>query len=452
MDIPHTRLGEGGFGLVFKPALNNVGPEGEPQAFPANVTKLFYNEKAYNKALTNASMLEEQIPNVAVPTRKYRKTYRVRNLPPSIASYIKSKNPALTNANMTFPVRMPDLGVSLHAMNQNMNKYAMTFAGVSTVTMARQVYKIMRQIKAINEAGYVHADIRETNMMINPSTGTLTLIDFDWLTPKREILMKYPRPFYSHPIETAFFLYNINRKYLKRNEMDKYAIFYGFESIERAFLGNEAMTRERFHANILRAIQRVMMAYGEVRVEYPPTYEKDAADFMVEIFDFYRSNRGDSDAVVKGLVAFIAKVVDTLDSFGLGICLQALIRDKFTTPRKREFGAFCETVLIPGLMHGNASKRMTIDMAIEALKEFATVTYPAVPLEEVAAPPPVPVPNVAQHFNSPNPLSRIHVSTPPATRRRNWYNTNTNSNSDGYENSNGNRSYNSYKFGRIRRW
>jgi len=46
---------------------------------------------------------------------------------------------------------------------------------------------------------YIHGDIRPPNMMIRPTTGKMTLIDFDWLEPVNKFVRTYPfRPMYPH--------------------------------------------------------------------------------------------------------------------------------------------------------------------------------------------------------------------------------------------------------------
>jgi serine/threonine protein kinase len=67
-----------------------------------------------------------------------------------------------------------------------------------------QVLKLYRQVEAILNSGNIHGDIRETNVMIAPNDGKMTLIDFGWLMPIDEFFEQYDHAlgFYSNPPES----------------------------------------------------------------------------------------------------------------------------------------------------------------------------------------------------------------------------------------------------------
>jgi serine/threonine protein kinase len=83
--------------------------------------------------------------------------------------------------------------------------------------------KLLQQLTTIVDQGYVHGDIRESNVMVNPKTGVFTLIDFDWYMPKREFFEEYTQNlgFYNNPPESL--LYESVLKHLQGEPL-KYTI------------------------------------------------------------------------------------------------------------------------------------------------------------------------------------------------------------------------------------
>jgi hypothetical protein len=371
-----TTLGKGSFGLVFAPALDNVDPNGNPVSFPKNVTKLFYRGSNYEKALRNYNVLRESVPSVANGVRltKYTRKYKFRNLPNSIKANIKSRRPYTDEWQPMYPVRTPYLGVSF----SDLHKHTVVYSHVPIETTIREVYKIMKQIKEIGDAGYVHADIRETNVMVNPNTGIMTLIDFDWLTRKDEILDEYPQSFYSHPIETMFFIGMINEDFLDDHQLGGYEILKGFNVFLRDYLRSNEIPEERALRHINGGLDVMINEIGMPGI-YPPTYMADAMEFMAW---FYKTYKGaDSEILRNGLIKTTSRrIVNTIDSFGWGICLIKLMQNIANTPETAAFKEFCESSLIPNLMHGNVLYRMPIEVALAEYSAFVKRAYPGASL------------------------------------------------------------------------
>jgi len=189
-----------------------------------------------------------------------------------------------------YPIRMYDLGKDI----SKIESYHKQLRDVPFLTVFKGIVKIFHQVKRAYDAGYIHGDIRQTNIMVRPETGRLTLIDFDWFLPKDEFLQDYKEKlgFYSNPPEA--FLYWYNRK----PEIGTYAL-------------NSKM-------------QDYVTYTNEARVTPITLAELSAAN--IANYDYFFT------PTVKALPAterwkLLQKLLfKTFDSYGLGFTIQRLIR------------------------------------------------------------------------------------------------------------------------------
>jgi hypothetical protein len=198
---PRTILGSGTFGAVLSPALpNNVG--GVEQEFPENVTKVFFSQPNMNSALTQITQLPAVMGvNAGHRTNRYTRTYRGRNLPRPVFNELHALNPTVGLYAPLHIVRMPDLG-------KDMNKLDVLSPELRNRPFRHilgQIHKLLQQTAQLAASGYGHFDIRTSNVMAKPSTGDLTIVDFDWLYPFNYLYDNYPLGFYSNPPESLFF-------------------------------------------------------------------------------------------------------------------------------------------------------------------------------------------------------------------------------------------------------
>jgi serine/threonine protein kinase len=104
---------------------------------------------------------------------------------------------------------MPHLGVDIAKiidLDDTTSRNAIRQCPVPIVF--QQIIKLLEQIDRLGSQGYIHGDIRDTNLMIQPSDGTMTLIDFDWMMPYDEFYSDYSGfGYYSNPPE---FLMKVN--------------------------------------------------------------------------------------------------------------------------------------------------------------------------------------------------------------------------------------------------
>jgi serine/threonine protein kinase len=189
--------GQGTYGMVVQPALPNRNI-----AFPQNVTKIYKKKKYYNKAIANSKNLQNklQLPNTQV--HPYHTSYTLKNVPRNVRQTVKHFVGAKED-NSLWMLRAPNLGKSI-AEIESFFPWTNKLRTIPYQTICQEMYKCMEVVKSIKDAGYIHGDIRETNVLCNLDTGKLTIIDFDWLLPFDSFEKQYPTFFYSHPPECLF--------------------------------------------------------------------------------------------------------------------------------------------------------------------------------------------------------------------------------------------------------
>ncbi len=205
----YKTLGQGSFGYVLDPAVpNRIGATIE--TYPGNVTKVYRNEATYQNAMRTV----EKITNImgmdeGHRANAYQYPYTIQNLYSNLPKNIQAqynKNIGTRRRNPTnrlYMTRLPNLGVDI--INATRNKDIIKqIRNVPILTILQQVKKLVEQTLHMAQMQYIHADIRDRNVMINPTNGTMTIIDFDWLKPAEELYHAYPFGFYNNPPEMLF--------------------------------------------------------------------------------------------------------------------------------------------------------------------------------------------------------------------------------------------------------
>lgn len=255
---PYRILGKGTYGVVIQPALPN-GTE----TFPTNVTKIFTSKtdyisalqqiknaknigllaikaEPYNNRFTIASLGDVSLdPSIISTIHEHAKNtlwqsiqvpeLEFNNMKAQIAESVKDEpnkyiqkytydkeltteinkyklNITSTNINTNYeiyPLRLDYLGESFDNIEI---KYSNLY-NIDYKILLQQILKSFKAVKAIWTAGYIHGDIRSSNVLcqlkngFSVSQGTITIIDFDFLYKKDIFLNKYPTFFFSHPPE-----------------------------------------------------------------------------------------------------------------------------------------------------------------------------------------------------------------------------------------------------------
>ena len=202
-------LGVGGFGCVVEPALPNRIDSGWTN-YPKNVSKLYFRSEDAKQAVKKSESLYKFLKNDGHKMMNQSLTYKGSNISPNLR-----KKCGFARNSIITATRMPYLGVSI----KDLPPVYKQFHRFPVQTIFSQFLKLIQQVDSLNEQGYVHGDIRETNIMANPSTGILTLIDFDWLLQKDIFFPKYSEHlgFYNNPPESL--LYENVKYYLRRGEL-----------------------------------------------------------------------------------------------------------------------------------------------------------------------------------------------------------------------------------------
>jgi hypothetical protein len=207
-------VAKGSYGCVIKPALPNRADNSEPwMQYPTHVTKLFFDKKYMYKANTNSKRVYNLLGhNKGHKTHKYKHKYRSSNIPNNIRTRCAKigKNVPL------YPLMMPNLGNDFWGLGKDM-KYK-KYRSISVTIILEQILKIMKEIQILVNNNLIHGDIRETNLLIHPETGTMTIIDFDLLYPSNVYYDKVHLGFYCNPPEVL--LYTKFKKFMNAPPAD----------------------------------------------------------------------------------------------------------------------------------------------------------------------------------------------------------------------------------------
>jgi len=193
--MAQQNLGAGSYGVVVSPALqNNVA--GVATNFPDNVTKVFFQKNAYDKAVAKIPTIPTALGvNAGHRMNRYTRSYTGKSLKPAVRVKYGIKR-----ADPIYILRMPNLGKNFG----DISSYVDSVRSTPFNTILEQIVKLITQTNTLKTSGHIHGDIRQTNIMFNPTDGTMTIIDFDWLLPKDTFNAEYGKyyGFYSNPPES----------------------------------------------------------------------------------------------------------------------------------------------------------------------------------------------------------------------------------------------------------
>jgi hypothetical protein len=360
MSAAHRIIGEGAYGAVIEPALPNVDEHGNSIVFgPDTVSKVMFRNKNYQKTLVDVAIIREKIPALAMNVTPYRRTYTEQNIaaingmPAHISSH-KARNGV-------YVVRMPHLGTDMFELPSNIDAINAMQTVVSESTMMNQFLKLMRVVKTIWAAGYIHADIREPNVMCNTTTGELTIIDFDLMMTPALFQKKFPVYYYSHPPESLFLLDSVlpidqtlKESALSRDDFAD-AVYSNAINYMKNNKSDEFWSEIRLH--------------GDTRNGYAYHITMN----MLALFDYAGSHGPDA-----ALARYRTLYYETVDSFGLAVALSTFSEVFFEDEDTRDFLFH----LLQDMTHPMSEKRLKIAPAIARMESFIRRKYPAVALGE----------------------------------------------------------------------
>lgn len=362
-------LGQGTFGMVVEPAL----PNKDKANFPGKVTKIMSNYGNYKSTLRTSRKIKQSVPELHIPVNEYKmKPYRLNNinnaaLKGKVRNFLERAHGE--GANTFYPLRMNSLGDSFGDIG-NKKDLSSRLEAIPHEILCQQVLKLMNVVKAIKDAGYVHADIRETNVLMNLATQTMTIIDFDWFRSFDEYVNEYPVYFYSHPPEELFYIQFDVPAHTKMQYT-----YPGINTFAALVFQGSRLPPEQKEELINTIFKRlvtdeVKKAFKYIRIPYPSM--EDVIDGsiqfvrdMMEKASFLQSAQALEMEVIN---AWEKSTLPTVDSYGLGLSLFYLLRDALKEGTAIE--TFFLEELIPGMCASYVKDRFTIEEGIQMLKSF----------------------------------------------------------------------------------
>jgi serine/threonine protein kinase len=170
VDLP---IGIGAFGTTFKIHKD-----------PNGLFKVLFRRKNapkpnpntnYNKAKKMANMTGNNNQRLQIITG-----FKMNDLPIKVMQRFQEIDEVWkTEGNTNLPViRMPYLGIDLYAALNEDNIELVRALSISTIMI--QCHELIRQIDVIRRHKMCHGDIKMDNIVIDPKSGKMTLIDFDF--------------------------------------------------------------------------------------------------------------------------------------------------------------------------------------------------------------------------------------------------------------------------------
>lgn len=367
---PKTKyLGKGSFGCVVQPALPNVNESGQWTQYPQNVSKIFRSKNEYNLAMTRTRKAHNIMgKNKGHRLNTYKHKYTTaNNLPNNVR-----KNCKFEIGEPIHVSKLPYLGISVWDAKDNIP----LLQTIPFSKLVQQIQKLFTQVQSLQKANYIHGDIRQQNVMIDPKTGDMTIIDFDWLLPYEEFMNSYPPGFYSNPPESLLFSElqtEVDASTDISREIDTYYMNLVGNSDRRTlakqFINYYTQLDISAKMGILR-LEDLKPVFRDTLMFYQDTYR--------DLLDKPRSAVADQ---------FLAK---TFDSYGLGFTLYQLlnylypgqnVQDIYTRMKtvKGEEGARIAILvyrikeICVSMAHCKMRERITIDEAIRKLNAIPRI-------------------------------------------------------------------------------
>ncbi len=171
-------LGKGVYGTVISPGPKNTNKSGRNINYGARPVKIMTNKTSFNKAAKTARNIK-RFPNLKYNFVPYERKFTIKNLPPEIQTQIgfESYGPE----KPVYLAHMPYLGESIDKISRTpilKEKYS----AIPVYVYMNEILKLFKTIKELNDAGYMHYDLHPGNILINPDTGEINIIDFDLFT------------------------------------------------------------------------------------------------------------------------------------------------------------------------------------------------------------------------------------------------------------------------------
>jgi hypothetical protein len=317
------------------------------------------------------------------------KQYEGSNLPEKTR-----KNCGVNDHQPLYPLRMPNLGYDMQYPNEHRAEYVK----ISVGTILQQILKLMTQVNQIYQSDHIHGDIRETNVMVHPVSGTMTLIDFDWFYPTDMFFDEYHNNlgFYNNPPEAILGKYitrirdsrNIDitiRTLLEKRAFDtvnKYVKLHRFR-YQNTPLINDFISYDRIEEILNQSYIYFIKRFARNVVTLPQMYHA-YCNMMRSSFDSF--------GLAFTLLNFLYYIYTPVFEMKGYLELQSTISKKGIPYSRAEIvflydmlTEFIQTILKPMASY-EIWNRMPIDVAVEKMRSFFNrfvAGLAAIPLETI---------------------------------------------------------------------
>jgi len=409
-------VAEGSEGCVVKPAFPNS--DGVPH--PENVSKIYFREENAEEALiTNAGLQSIGIPQIMFP---YERTFKGSNVPEfnSRGTNLKAKCRITSPERPIKVLRMKNLGSDfVKLVNDEALVAQIQKLSLSTV-LRRGVRPLFETIAALRSRGLIHNDVRFENVMIDPTTGIMTLIDYGLLTrdDRMKDNSKALEVYYQFPLEVILWLSAQYKQVYQTYQND-----HGTKGVEKALERYEKNIKkyDLYRDNDLERLYKKDRRYATLESEgkrkliedFTPSFKTWVKVFPHLIYDIQKhepsaaitalkkvtdaytlSKKTLIDAVFKKIfdpameecdakgiddrrdrmAYFKEKSIDTIDSYGIGLCVLLFFGKYFAKDtnwincHKEIRDALYVNILVP-MVEIDYKRRLHIDDALDLLDQ-----------------------------------------------------------------------------------
>jgi hypothetical protein len=174
-------LGKGAFGTAVLPGPPNTDPTtGQSKSYRRRPVKMMKNEVSFKKSIQNAEKVRS-FPHIKYNFVPYQSHIKVSNLPNNLRASYQGQ----PNNTQLYLAHMPHLGEAILKIS-NSPELLEKISLIPVTIYMREILKLFQTIKGFADAGYAHNDLHANNVLINPDTGEINIIDFD-------LLAEYPK-------------------------------------------------------------------------------------------------------------------------------------------------------------------------------------------------------------------------------------------------------------------
>ncbi len=317
-------LGSGTYGFVVKPAIPNKINDKNVK-FPNNVTKIFYRKKNYNDLMKKTQKIKNVIGNnKGQRINSYKKQVTARNLSYDAYDELVKHNLYATRNKNLYAVHMPNLGLDVVSVldNEYIKLHKFSFSHI-----LQQIHKLFSQTYNLYKNQYIHADIRETNVMVNVNTGDFTIIDFDWFDSFDGFYNRY---------RNNFGFYNNPPECLLIDNLDNLIMLtLNVSEITEDKLKNSIINMNKFREYCNRLFRNFQDYWVEVEINEVHELEQkilkdlvNSAKYLFELADpdnpeYFIKNGNEIKFNKKKFV--IDNILPYFDNFGLGLTISTLL-------------------------------------------------------------------------------------------------------------------------------